>query len=125
MMWLKTLLVLSLIGVAPSYAKVNGEQDLKTLFIDLGKNINPAVVNIFTTQVIRNPYGGGGGRYRGMPMDPFEDFFEQFMDNGGGMPRGGVQKAASLGSGFIIDDSGIIVTNNHVIQNATDIQVQL
>lgn len=123
---LKIFLAIILIATgtpAISEAKINGDKELKTLFIDLGKAINPAVVNIFTTQVIKSPYGG---RMRGMPMDPFEDFFEQFMGPGGGggfPPR--EQRAASLGSGFIIDESGIIVTNNHVIQNATDIQVQL
>lgn len=105
--------------------KVTGEADLKKLFIDLGKAVNPAVVNIFTTQSVRNPYGGRGGQFRGMPMDPFQQFMEEFMGRGRGGMYGQEQKASSLGSGFIIEDSGLIVTNNHVIQNASEIQVQL
>ena len=91
--------------------------------------MNPAVVNISTTQTIR---GGGPPRgqfgYPGMPMpnDPFRQFFDDFMGQGGG--GGGEpmeQKVQSLGSGFIIDPEGLILTNFHVVQNATDIQVQL
>src|SRR5207253_406646 len=63
-------------------------------------------------------------RNPGMPVDPFEDFFGQYMGGGGGF-RVPDQKVQSLGSGFIIDSSGLIITNNHVIQNASDIQVQL
>jgi serine protease Do len=97
------------------------------LFVELSKRVNPAVVNISTTQIIRGRAlgGGGGGGFRGGPVDPFEDFFGQFLGGGRGGYRTPDQKIQSLGSGFIIDPSGLIVTNNHVIQNASDIQVQL
>ncbi len=105
--------------------------DLEHTFIELGKKANPAVVNIFTTQVIKNPYGAQGGGFSGrngqqqMPMDPLQEFMEQFMGGGMGMAPPQEQRAMSLGSGFIIDETGLILTNNHVIQNATEIAVQL
>jgi serine protease Do len=97
----------------------------KNLFIDLGKRVNPAVVNISTTQTLRGGMQGGGGGYPSMPMpnDPFQQFFNQFMGPQG--PQQQEEKVQSLGSGFIIESDGLILTNNHVIQNATEIRVQL
>lgn len=91
----------------------------KNLFVDLAKKINPAIVNISTTQVMPGRTMGGRG-----PRDPFQDFLEDFMF-GGPDQRPRARKFSSLGSGFIIESDGLILTNNHVIQNATDIQVQL
>jgi len=85
--------------------------------------VSPAVVNIRTVKIIK-----GGGRvfqhfYRGPSGkdDPMQDFFEKFF--GQGPPRDFTQR--SLGSGFIIDKEGYIVTNNHVIENADKIKVIL
>jgi serine protease Do len=78
----------------------------------------PAVVNISTTQVIDRkgqPQGHGGG------ADPFHDFFNRFFDS----PNEGPDAERSLGSGIIVDKKGFILTNNHVIEQATKIQVQL
>ncbi|MBK9295104.1 MAG: Do family serine endopeptidase [Oligoflexia bacterium] len=118
------IFVCALFLIFQSVSFAAGEEDLKTLFVELGKKVNPAVVNIFTTQSMKNPYGYGGGGFRGMPMDPFQQFMEEFMGRGL-MQQQPERKASSLGSGFIIEDSGLIVTNFHVIQNASDIQVQL
>jgi len=78
----------------------------------------PAVVNISTTQVIdkkgQPPSRGGGA-------DPFHDFFNRFFDS----PNEGPEAERSLGSGIIVDKKGFILTNNHVIEQATKIQVQL
>jgi len=86
-------------------------------FADLAEKLSPSVVNISTTTVIEE-------RSRQMPSfppgSPFEDFFKQF-DQPGGKKR----KAQSLGSGFIIDDTGYVITNNHVIDNAEKIMVIL
>ena len=86
-------------------------------FADLAEKLSPSVVNISTTTVIED-------RSRQMPSfppgSPFEDFFKQF-DQPGGKKR----KAQSLGSGFIIDDTGYVITNNHVIDNAEKIMVIL
>lgn len=94
-------------------------------FIELSKVVNPSLVSIFTTYNAK-PRGRRGGPPQGY-RDPLYDFFEQFMDQqnpyGGGV---GPQKPAqSLGSGFIIREDGLIVTNNHVVDKADSIKVQL
>ena len=83
-------------------------------FADLAEKLMPSVVNISTTQTITtntNPFP-----FQFPPGSPFEDMFKEY-----GMPE--TRKASALGSGFIIDKKGIIVTNNHVIQGAEDIIV--
>ena len=86
-------------------------------FSDLAEKLSPSVVNISTTTVIDQ-------KNREMPSfppgSPFEDFFKQF-DKPGNKKR----RAQSLGSGFIIDKTGYIITNNHVIDNAEKIMVIL
>ena len=86
-------------------------------FADLAEKLSPSVVNISTTTVIEQ-------RNREMPSfppgSPFEDFFKQFEK-----PNGKKGKAQSLGSGFIIDETGYVITNNHVIDNAEKIMVIL
>ncbi len=77
----------------------------------------PAVVNISTTQVVQNPLAFGGN---GNPHDPFPQFFHQFFGN---LPP--TSQVHSLGSGFLIRADGYLVTNNHVVANATDITVKL
>ena len=87
-------------------------------FADLAEKLSPAVVNISTTMVVN------GNNRPQMPQfpegSPFEDFFKEFQDRGEPSRR-----AQSLGSGFIIDATGIVVTNNHVIENADEISVIL
>ena len=87
-------------------------------FADLTARLLPSVVNISTTQTIE---GRGGVEIpRVPPGSPFEDFFKEFFDRNRPQQR---RKATSLGSGFILDVSGYIVTNNHVIQDADEITV--
>ncbi len=83
----------------------------------VAKEDSPAVVNISTTQVVKSPMAFDNG---GNPNDPFQQFYHQFLGN---IPR--TYQAHSLGSGFIIRADGYIVTNNHVVANATDITVKL
>jgi serine protease Do len=92
-------------------------------FVSLAKMMKPLVVNISTTQVSESR--GGGGQEFGSPFgedDQFNDFWKRFF--GGPQPRG-PQRQRSLGSGFIIDGDGSILTNNHVVENASKIVVKL
>lgn len=99
-------------------------------FADLAEKLLPSVVNISTTQnVISDKSGerGAPGR-RQPPGSPFEEFFKDFLDRNGqrsDRPEFGPRKATSLGSGFIVDAAGYIVTNNHVIEGADEINVIL
>jgi serine protease Do len=98
--------------------------NLKDLFVELSKRLVPAVVNIYTTQTVQNPYGGPQAElYRRF----FEQFFGEDFGGPGGMPQGPqTRKATSLGSGFIIDDKeGLILTNYHVIADADEVKVIL
>jgi serine protease Do len=93
-------------------------------FADLAEKVSPSVVNVSTTREV------AGQAERGMPFDfppgsPFEEFFRQFQDRmgrgDGPMPQ--QHEARALGSGFVIDPAGYVVTNNHVIEGADEIQV--
>ncbi|MDB9771806.1 DegQ family serine endoprotease [Alphaproteobacteria bacterium] len=86
-------------------------------FADLAEKLSPSVVNISTTTIIKE-------RSQQMPSfppgSPFEEFFKQYEK-----PNQKNRKAQSLGSGFIIDKTGYVITNNHVIENAEKIMVIL
>jgi serine protease Do len=81
--------------------------------IAVGK-VLPAVVNINTERVVRR-------RVR----DPFEDFAAQYFGNYRSQPREIRQTLQSLGSGFIVDPAGYIVTNEHVVQRAADLKIEV
>ena len=106
-------------------------------FADLAAELLPGVVNVSSSQSV-----AARGGEKGMPeipnlppSSPFEQFFHDFMERnrpgnqgGGGWQRRAVaapRKMQSLGSGFIIDPSGIVVTNNHVIDGADEITITL
>jgi len=87
-----------------------------TSFADLAEKLMPSVVNISTTQTIKttsNPFP-----FQFPPGSPFEDMFKEFN-------KPTERKATYLGSGFIIDKKGLVVTNSHVIQEAEDIFVSV
>jgi len=91
-------------------------KDIPSSFADLAEKLMPSVVNVSTTQTVTsrvNPFP-----FQFPPGSPLEDMFKEF-----GTPQ--EKKSSALGSGFIIDKKGIIVTNNHVIQGAEDIVVRV
>lgn len=87
-------------------------------FSQLAKNASPSVVNISTVKVVK---GGGQTPSPFGPDDPFREFFERFF--GDQAPRDFKQR--SLGTGFIIDKEGFILTNNHVVEGTDEITVTL
>ena len=91
-------------------------QNIPGSFADLAEKLMPSVVNISTTTIITtqsNPFP-----FQFPPGSPFEDMFKEF-----GTPQ--ERKSSALGSGFIIDEKGFVVTNNHVIQDAEDIIIRV
>jgi serine protease Do len=118
--WLVTL-VAGLCAYAPSWGAASfwqegrheplTQQPAVPAFVELAKLLNPAVVNISTKQEIQQPEEGGS--------DPFQDFFDRFFG-----PRDR-RRRPGQGSGFIINAEGYIVTNYHVVEGASDIQVTL
>ena len=93
---------------------------------DVAEQVIDAVVNISTSQKIEQR---GGATPQLPPGSPFEEFFEEFFKNrrgpGGDTPNRGPRRVNSLGSGFIVDPEGIVITNNHVISDADEVTVIL
>ncbi len=117
-------LMTGLLGVALAFGATMGPVGLAEAqptgpesVANLAEGLIGAVVNIATSQNVKEEERGP------MPQvpegSPFQEFFDDFYKNREG---GGNQKVNSLGSGFVIDPSGFIVTNNHVIENADDIE---
>ena len=99
-----------------NYSFVSLSKETPSSFADLAEKLMPSVVNISTTQTVvtnTNPFP-----FEFPPGSPFEDLFKEF-----GTPQ--EKKASALGSGFIIDVNGIVITNNHVIKGAEDIIVRV
>ena len=95
----------------------SNSSNVPSSFSDLAEELMPSVVNISTTQTVvtkTNPFPN----FQFPPGSPFEDMFKEF-----GTPQ--ERKASALGSGFIIDKDGTVVTNNHVIKDADDILVRV
>tara|TARA_Y100000768_G_scaffold351285_1_gene302087 strand:- start:795 stop:2201 length:1407 start_codon:yes stop_codon:yes gene_type:complete len=102
--------------VTLSISITGNSKDIPSSFADLAERVMPSVVNISTTTTVTtqaNPFP-----FEFPPGSPFEDMFKEF-----GTPQ--KRKSSALGSGFIIDEKGIVVTNNHVIQGAEDIVVRV
>ena len=118
------LFVASEPGLSPlAYAKSTGTFNAPESFSRLAEMASPAVVNIRVEKIIKSR-GPSMRQFQRDPWGrekPFKDFFERFF--GEDAPR--EYKQPSVGSGFIIDKSGYVVTNNHVIENADKIVVKL
>src|SRR5262249_43887292 len=112
--------------VSPSLAETP-ETPFSEVFSQLAARLNGVVVNISTTQATAAPGPKGTPEAQLAPGSPLDEFFRDFFGEKGapGGPNWSAPRAASLGSGFIIDPIGIIVTNNHVIANAEQITVTL
>ena len=111
---LKVILIILLFNLG--YYTKTFSQDIPGSFADLAEKLMPSVVNISTTTTITtqsNPFP-----FQFPPGSPFEDMFKEF-----GTPQ--ERKSSALGSGFIIDEKGVVVTNNHVIQDAEDIIIRV
>ncbi|WP_375465124.1 Do family serine endopeptidase [uncultured Methylobacterium sp.] len=127
----RALAAAALIAATPMPVLARGPVSLA----DLAEQVDDAVVNISASTTVEARPGNRAGPQL-PPGTPFEDLFEEFFNKRGGRGGGGEQrgegdgprqqrKSNSLGSGFILDASGIVVTNNHVIGDANDIQVIL
>ena len=100
-----------------NFSSTSNSQIIPNSFADLAEKLMPSVVNISTTQTVvtrSNPFPN----FQFPPGSPFGDMFKEF-----GTPQ--ERQSSALGSGFIIDEKGILVTNNHVIEGAEDIVVQV
>ena len=109
------LILVSLI-LTLSFSVQSNSKTVPASFADLAEKLMPSVVNISTTQTVvtnTNPFP-----FQFHPGSPFGDMFKEF-----GAPQ--ERQSSALGSGFIIDEKGIVVTNNHVIQDAEDIIVRV
>ena len=103
--------------VTPAFARAAPDS-----FADLAAQVSGAVVNISATQTIEAKRGGGPQFQPGTPFDDlFEEFFKRRGQQGAEPPR--QRRSNSLGSGFVIDSSGIVITNNHVIADANEVYV--
>jgi serine protease Do len=91
-------------------------------FSSIVNRVEPAVVNIATTQVMERRLSKKRRAQPNDQDDPMQDFFDRFFD---GRQDGPQHAERSLGSGVIVDKRGYILTNNHVVDQATKIQVQL
>ena len=102
--------------VFTNFILLNTVRSAPNSFADLAERLMPSVVNISTSQTVTT--NSNSFPFQFPPGSPFEDMFKDF-----GTPQ--ERQAYALGSGFIIDEKGIVITNNHVIQNAEDILVRV
>ena len=99
-----------------NFQSISFSKDYPGSFADLAEKLMPSVVNISTTTIVKTQ--SNQFPFQFPPGSPFEDMFKEF-----GTPQ--ERPSAALGSGFIIDEKGIVVTNNHVIQDAKDIIIRV
>ncbi|MBN9314471.1 MAG: DegQ family serine endoprotease [Devosia sp.] len=98
---------------APTKAPPPSRTEMQMSFAPVVKAVTPSVVNVYATTISQGA------------SSPFlnDPFFQQFFGNGGPFMQSRPQKSQSLGSGVIVDGAGVILTNHHVIDGATDIRV--
>ncbi|MDG1995501.1 MAG: Do family serine endopeptidase, partial [Emcibacteraceae bacterium] len=123
------LIILVYMVISPSTAIAQGAPGS---FADLSEELLPAVVNVYTVQNIKVDRSRRGNGIA--PGSPLEEFFKRFAppgtendgaDDNSSNRRQNLRPRRSLGSGFIIAEEGIIITNNHVIDGADEISIKL
>ncbi len=113
---MKFIKILLLILFSINIQNTTKAANMPASFADLAEKLMPSVVNISTTTTVTtrsNPFP-----FEFPPGSPFEDMFKDY-----GTPQ--KRQTSALGSGFIIDENGIVITNNHVIQGAEDVFVRV
>ena len=111
----KIFLFFIIFNISSVYAKSAPDS-----FADLAEQLMPSVVNISTTQTVKTNSNSNPFPFKFPPGSPFGEMFKDFENQ---QPT--ERKASALGSGFIIKEEGIVITNNHVIANAEDILVRV
>ena len=111
----KIFLFFIIFNISSAYAKSAPDS-----FADLAEKLMPSVVNISTTQTVKTNSNSNPFPFKFPPGSPFGEMFKDFENQ---QPT--ERKASALGSGFIIKEEGIVITNNHVIANAEDILVRV
>ena len=113
---MKSLKKISLLLLILNLSIFTNLKALPSSFADLAEKLMPSVVNISTTQTVKT--SSNQFPFQFPPGSPFEEMFKDFQ-------RPTERQASSLGSGFIIEEDGIVITNNHVIAGADDILVKV
>ena len=111
----KIFLFFIIFNISSVYAKSAPDS-----FADLAEKLMPSVVNVSTTQTVKTNSNSNPFPFKFPPGSPFGEMFKDFENQ---QPK--ERKASALGSGFIIKEDGIVITNNHVIANAEDILVRV
>ena len=123
--WGRSLAVVATIGMVAVVADTppaRGQAGPVNGFADLVERVGPAVVNISTTREQAAPEEVPLPEFP--PGSPFEEFFRDFFERDQPEMPQRQRRGASLGSGFVVDPAGFVVTNNHVIAEADEIMVQ-
>ncbi|MDC0529897.1 Do family serine endopeptidase [Pelagibacteraceae bacterium] len=111
----KIFLFFIIFNISSVYAKSAPDS-----FADLAEKLMPSVVNVSTTQTVKTNSNSNPFPFKFPPGSPFGEMFKDFENQ---QPK--ERQASALGSGFIIKEDGIVITNNHVIANAEDILVRV